>query len=159
LANEDIVELSKALGIKVVYEHVCLPPVYLLWQDIVFRDYFLPRDVSEKYDEFIASTGKLDSASLVLFDDFTEFQLGACAFPVLDRRFPRCDGARRARERKVVIGKGGALAADAEIALGRSQTAIAFLDRILEVDPENPVAVNLRLSCAEAISSRLGEHP
>src|SRR5262249_26343577 len=36
-----------------------------------------------------ATTGKLDAASLVLFDDFSEFQLGACAFPVLDRQFRR----------------------------------------------------------------------
>jgi acyl-CoA synthetase (AMP-forming)/AMP-acid ligase II len=89
LAEADIIEISKTMGIKVIYEHVCLPPAYFLWQDIVFRDYFLPRDVNEKYDEFIATTSKLDNASLILFDDFTEFQLGACAFPVLDRQFRR----------------------------------------------------------------------
>jgi hypothetical protein len=55
----------------------------------VFRDYFLPRDFNDKYDEFLAATSKLDNASLILFDDFTEFQLGACAFPVLDRQFRR----------------------------------------------------------------------
>src|SRR5918911_2837596 len=52
LTGDDIDAISKTLGIKVVYEHVCLPPVYFLWQDIVFRDYFLPRDFDERYDAF-----------------------------------------------------------------------------------------------------------
>jgi tetratricopeptide (TPR) repeat protein len=48
-----------------------------------------------------------------------------------------------------------AFAAEAEMALGRSQTAIAFLDRLLEIDPDNAAALKLRLSCSEARSSRL----
>jgi hypothetical protein len=89
ITHQDIAEISDRLGVKVVYEHVCLPPVHFLWQDLVFRDYFLPREPDERYANFLAVTEKLNGASVLLFDDFTEFKLLDCAFPVLDRQFRR----------------------------------------------------------------------
>ena len=55
----------------------------------MFRDYFLPRDLDEKYHSFLSVLSRLDESSVLLFDDFTEFKLLDCAFPVLDRQFRR----------------------------------------------------------------------
>jgi hypothetical protein len=41
------------------------------------------------------------------------------------------------------------LAAHAEVALGRFQTAIAFLDWVLDVNPDHRAAAQLRVSCTE----------
>ena len=41
------------------------------------------------------------------------------------------------------------LAAHAELALGRFQTAIAFLDWVLDVNPDHRAAAQLRVSCTE----------
>jgi len=89
LTAQDIAQIGETLGIKVVYERICLPPAHFLWQDLVFRDYFLPRDLDEKYHSFLSVLSRLDESSVLLFDDFTEFKLLDCAFPVLDRQFRR----------------------------------------------------------------------
>lgn len=89
LDPQDIAEISDALQVRVVYEHVCLPPAHFVWQDLVFCDYFLPRELDERYASFLAVMEKLDGASVLLFDDFTEFKLMDCAFPILDRQFRR----------------------------------------------------------------------
>lgn len=90
LTEPDLRELSEELGVPVVLEHICLPPVHFIWQDILFRDYFLPRDLDKgKYEAFLSTLAKLDNASVLLFSDFTEFCLGGCAFPILDRKLRR----------------------------------------------------------------------
>ena len=50
ITESHLAMLSDAIGMSVTLEHVCLPPVPVLLSDLVFFDYFLPRDRSEKYD-------------------------------------------------------------------------------------------------------------
>jgi acyl-CoA synthetase (AMP-forming)/AMP-acid ligase II len=81
--------LSEAAGLPVTLEHICLPPVPVLLSDLVFFDYFLPRERSEKYDAVVAALSKVRGASMVLVDDLAEFLFGKFAYPALNSRFER----------------------------------------------------------------------
>jgi len=86
---EDLLDISRHLGIQVSFERICLPPAYFLWQDIVFRDYFMPRNPSPAYRSYLSVLDRLDQASVLLFDCGNEIGLQDCSFPILDRRFKR----------------------------------------------------------------------
>ena len=89
ITESHLAMLSDAIGMSVTLEHVCLPPVPVLLSDLVFFDYFLPRDRSEKYDAVTAALSKVRSASLLLIDDVAELLFGQFAYPALDHRFER----------------------------------------------------------------------
>ncbi len=80
--------LAQEVGAPVNVEHVCAPPVSILLSDMIFHDYFMPRDAGEKYAPFSALIGKIKNASLVLIDDEDAFRLrDFCAYPRLSHRF------------------------------------------------------------------------
>ena len=81
--------LSEAAGLPVTLEHICLPPVPVVLSDLVFFDYFLPRERSEKYRAVVAALSKLRSAGMLLVDDVAEFLFGQFAYPALNNRFER----------------------------------------------------------------------
>ena len=85
--------LSEAAGVPVTLEHVCLPPSPVLLSDLVFFEYFLPRDRSEKYDAVIAALSKVRNASVLLIDDIAELLFGRFAYPALNHRFERSAAA------------------------------------------------------------------
>lgn len=86
--------LSKALGCPVSFEYLCLPPVPVVLSDLIFHDYFLPREENPSaYREIATALTKLKNASIVLVDDVAELLFGARAFPFLDHRFQRSEQA------------------------------------------------------------------
>ena len=93
ITAEHLERLSTAFGVPVTLEHVCLPPVPVLLSDLVFCDYFLPRDRSAKYDAVIAELSKVRNASLLLVDDVAELLFGQFAYPALNHRFERSTAA------------------------------------------------------------------
>jgi fatty-acyl-CoA synthase len=85
--------LSEAAGLPVTLEYVCLPPTPIILSDLVFMDYFLPRDQSAKYQPVISALSKLRDASLLLVDDIAEMVFGQFAYPALNHRFERSAAA------------------------------------------------------------------
>jgi acyl-CoA synthetase (AMP-forming)/AMP-acid ligase II len=81
--------LATAAGLPVTLEHVCLPPTPVVLSDLVFADYFLARDFSEKYQPALAELTKLRRASLLLVDDVGELLFGQFAYPAFNHRFER----------------------------------------------------------------------
>ncbi|HEY3755556.1 MAG TPA: AMP-binding protein [Opitutaceae bacterium] len=83
-----LARLEEKLGCKVRFEHVVCPPAPLLFSDLVFHDYFMPRDDQEKYHSISSVIQKLKSASLILIDDEDALRLlETCVYPVLSHRF------------------------------------------------------------------------
>ena len=88
LSEEFIAKLSAEVGMPVVVEHMCVPPVQVLFSDTVFHDYFMPRELGEKYKSFSTVIQKIKSASLVLVDDEDALRLrDLCVYPKLSHRF------------------------------------------------------------------------
>jgi acyl-CoA synthetase (AMP-forming)/AMP-acid ligase II/tetratricopeptide (TPR) repeat protein len=80
--------LEKEVGAPVQIEHICAPPAPILLSDIIFHDYFMPRDPGEKYGPFSALVRKIKNASLVLIDDEDAFRVReVCVYPRLSHRF------------------------------------------------------------------------
>ena len=89
--------LSNAAGIPVQVEHVCAPPSFVLLRDLVFHDYFMPRDDERDYSAFAAAIRKIKKASLLVVDDMAEYHFpnaNDAVYPALSHRFhhdPRAD--------------------------------------------------------------------
>jgi acyl-CoA synthetase (AMP-forming)/AMP-acid ligase II len=80
--------IADQVGCPVHFEHVCVPPVPILFSDLVFVDYFLPRNPDPAYGAVASIVQKIKNASLILVDDEDSFRLPAfSAYPVLDHRF------------------------------------------------------------------------
>ncbi|MEO6992248.1 MAG: AMP-binding protein, partial [Lacunisphaera sp.] len=83
-----IAEVSRIVGAPVRVEHIAVPPASILFSDLIFHDYFMPRDPGSKYGPFSAVIQKIKRASLVLIDDEDAFRLREyCAYPRLSHRF------------------------------------------------------------------------
>ncbi len=93
VTNAHVQMLSEAAGLPVTLEHVCLPPTPIVLSDLVFADYFLPRDPGDEYQPALMELAKLRDASLLLVDDVSELLFGRFAYPVLDHRFERSASA------------------------------------------------------------------
>lgn len=88
--SEDINKISNALGAPVTFEHVCMPPAYFMLLDLLFCDYFLCRDMDNRYSDYYECVNKIKEASVLLTDDSAEFIIGAgCQFAVMSRKFQR----------------------------------------------------------------------
>jgi acyl-CoA synthetase (AMP-forming)/AMP-acid ligase II len=85
--------LSEAAGVPVTLEHLCLPPTPVILSDLVFFDYFLPREQSELYRPVVSALSKLRAASMLLVDDVSELLFGQFAYPALNPRFERSPAA------------------------------------------------------------------
>ena len=80
--------ISKLVGCPVHFEHICVPPAPILFSDLIFHDYFLPRNPDPAYSAVASIMRKIKSASLILVDDEDNFWLPpSCAYPVLDHKF------------------------------------------------------------------------
>jgi acyl-CoA synthetase (AMP-forming)/AMP-acid ligase II len=82
-------QLAAAAGMPVTVKHLCLPPTPVILSDLVFFDYFLPRDSGAKYSAVVDSLATLRDASLLLVDDVAELLFGRFAYPALNPRFER----------------------------------------------------------------------
>jgi hypothetical protein len=83
-------ELSDAAGVPVHFEHVCAPPSFALLRDLIFHDYFMPRDLIRDYGAFAGAIRKIRNASLLIIDDLSEFWFpdnNDAVYPVLSHRF------------------------------------------------------------------------
>ena len=94
--DQHLARLSAAVGRPVSFEYLCLPPVPVVLSDLVFHDYFLPRERDqEKYAEIKYVLGKLKNASIVIVDDVAEMLFGEGYFPFLNHQFRRSPQADR----------------------------------------------------------------
>jgi acyl-CoA synthetase (AMP-forming)/AMP-acid ligase II len=85
---------SLELGIPIVFESLCLPPLPVLQTDLLFHDFLRCRDNQGNYSAVAQAMRKLKNASLVILDDTAElgFPLEQI-YPVLDNRFRRASDA------------------------------------------------------------------
>ena len=80
--------ISNEVGIPLHFEHICVPPALILFSDLIFHDYFLPRNPDPAYAVVSSLLTKIKNASLILIDDEDNFRTPPfCAYPVLDRQF------------------------------------------------------------------------
>jgi acyl-CoA synthetase (AMP-forming)/AMP-acid ligase II len=95
VTEEHLDQLSAALGAKVTFEHLCLPPSPITLSDLIFHDYFAPRLPEKNWTAIDRAFATLKSASLVLVDDAAELLIGgAQVYGVLSHsleRNPACD--------------------------------------------------------------------
>ncbi|MAN15134.1 MAG: hypothetical protein CL945_10795 [Dinoroseobacter sp.] len=91
LTEADMDGLAEDLGIRVEFEHVCLPPTPVLLSEVVFFDYFLPRlEDQTPYSSALRQINLLRSASLILVDDAAELHFSLTqVYPVLSHRMER----------------------------------------------------------------------
>lgn len=82
--------LSREFGCSVHYEHLCMPPSAFLLHDLVFHDYFLPRQPDEAFVEVRAWMDKIKRASILIADDAAEMDFATTQiYPVLNHDFTR----------------------------------------------------------------------
>jgi hypothetical protein len=95
LSPSFIAALEARLGHRVRVEHFAVPPAPILFSDVIFHDYFMPREPGPKYAAFSAVIRAIKNASLVLYDDEDSFRmLDFCVYPRLAYRFvnnPKAD--------------------------------------------------------------------
>jgi non-ribosomal peptide synthetase component E (peptide arylation enzyme) len=88
--DADLEFISNQVGMRVEFEHICMPPAPIIANDLIFCDFFLCRDYDERYSYYYDCIQKIKGASLLLMDDHAEFAVGgAGAFPVMDTKFKR----------------------------------------------------------------------
>jgi len=89
LADPPFLEaLSRIVGCPVTFEHLVVPPLPVLLSDLVFHDYFLPRQTDSAFSAVAECLGKIEHASMLLLDDEDNFRLPQyCVYPRLDHRF------------------------------------------------------------------------
>jgi acyl-CoA synthetase (AMP-forming)/AMP-acid ligase II/lysophospholipase L1-like esterase len=86
--DEFLNSISEAVGCAVHLEQIAVPPGPILYSDLIFHDYFLPRNPDPAYAAVSSVLQKIKKASLVLVDDEDNFRLpSVCAYPVLDHQF------------------------------------------------------------------------
>lgn len=87
---QDMERIEREVGMPVEFEHVCMPPAPIIYQDLIFYDYFMCRDFDERYSYYLNCVQKIKEASVLLLDDHGEFAVGgAGAFPVMSKKFSR----------------------------------------------------------------------
>lgn len=80
--------IARVVGCPVVFEQLTVPPLPVLLSDLVFHDWFLPRQPDPAYSAFAACMARIKGASLLLLDDEDNFRLPRfCVYPRLDHRF------------------------------------------------------------------------
>ncbi len=91
LPKAQIDKLSEEIGSTISYEHLCLPPTPIVLSDLIFQDYFLPRETNlEAYEAVITSLNKLRAADVILIDDSAELHFPLSqSYPVLSHRLER----------------------------------------------------------------------
>ncbi|GAA0759944.1 hypothetical protein GCM10009107_41890 [Ideonella azotifigens] len=83
-------ELSRRLGLRVTFEHVCLPPSPIILSDLIFQEYFMPRANSEHFSVINRHLNKLRNASVIVVDDTAElFYPPTQVYTVLSHNFER----------------------------------------------------------------------
>jgi hypothetical protein len=83
-----IAELERELGRRVRVEHFAVPPAPILFSDLLFHDFFMPRDLGPKYGAFSSVLQAIKGAGLILFDDEDSLRmLNFCVYPRLTYRF------------------------------------------------------------------------
>ena len=81
-------QIASEVGCHVHFEHISVPPAPILFSDLVFHDYFLPRNPDPAYGAVASVLRKIKNASLILIDDEDNFRLPPfSAYPQLDHRF------------------------------------------------------------------------
>lgn len=96
VVDDDFLEaIAAAVGCPVHVEHICAPPLPILFSDLVFNDYFLPKHPYPGYRTVSSLLTKISEASLILVDDEDNFRTPPfCAYPVLDHQFVAHSDAR-----------------------------------------------------------------
>jgi len=80
-------QLSRIVGCPVTFEHLVVPPLPVLLSDLVFHDYFLPRQAHPGFSAVAECLAKIERASLLIVDDEDNFRLPPlCVYPQLDHR-------------------------------------------------------------------------
>ncbi|MGA2728036.1 MAG: AMP-binding protein [Terracidiphilus sp.] len=80
--------LAEVAGAPVHFEHICVPPAPILLCDLIFNDYFLPKNPLPAYGVLSTLLQKIKNASLILVDDEDNLRLPPfCAYPILDFQF------------------------------------------------------------------------
>ncbi|HYA41845.1 MAG TPA: AMP-binding protein, partial [Syntrophobacteraceae bacterium] len=88
-ADQDFLErLSMEVGCHVHLEHLIVPPVPILFSDLVFYDYFMPRMQGAERSAISACMEKIKDASLIIVDDEDNYRLlDTSVYPRLNHRF------------------------------------------------------------------------
>jgi acyl-CoA synthetase (AMP-forming)/AMP-acid ligase II/lysophospholipase L1-like esterase len=80
--------IAKAVGCPVHVEQISVPPAPILFSDLIFHDFFLPRNPGPAYAAVSSVLQKIKKASLILVDDEDNFRVPPfCAYPALDHQF------------------------------------------------------------------------
>jgi len=80
--------IAQEVGCPVHVEHVNVPPAPILLSDLIFQDFFLPRNPDPAYSAVSSVLRKIKEASLILVDDEDSFRLPPyCTYPALDHQF------------------------------------------------------------------------
>ena len=80
--------IAEVVGCPVHFEHICAPPTPILFSDLIFHDYHLPRNPNPAYAAVSSILTKIKTASLILIDDEDNFRTPSfCAYPLLDHQF------------------------------------------------------------------------
>ncbi len=88
ITEEFIARVATEVGSPVSVEHICVPPAQILFSDVVFHDYFMPRDAGVQYRAFSSVIQRIKNAGLILIDDEDAFRLrDFCVYPRLSHRF------------------------------------------------------------------------
>jgi acyl-CoA synthetase (AMP-forming)/AMP-acid ligase II len=88
LDDSYLAALAEVAGAPVHFEHICVPPVPILLCDLIFHDYFLPKNPVPAYGVLSSILQKIKNASLILVDDEDNLRLPPfCAYPILDFQF------------------------------------------------------------------------
>ena len=83
-----LAELADVAGAPVHFEHICVPPIPILLCDLIFHDYFLPKNPMPAYGVLSSVLQKIKNASLIIVDDEDNLRLPPfCAYPILDFQF------------------------------------------------------------------------
>lgn len=89
-------ELSKALGVPVHYERLITPRSGVLLSDLVFHDWFMPRDEDDRHAPFKAAIRTLSRAGVLVMGETPELRHPRFnAYPALTHDFARDPSADR----------------------------------------------------------------
>jgi len=83
-------ELTRRYDKPVHFQHICAPPASILLSDMIFADYFLPRDTRlENYESFLSVIQDIRSANVVIVDDLVNYAWlqGSQTYPKINHDF------------------------------------------------------------------------
>jgi hypothetical protein len=93
--EEQLEAMQERLGCKVTVEHICMPPLPVVFSDLIFHDYFQPRLDQDAFAAVDDVLERIKNASVIVVDNQAEMKfLYSSVYPVLSHnleRDPRAD--------------------------------------------------------------------